>query len=92
MTTYGSTVKIAGDVSALGNWDTSDAVALSASSYTSSNPLWAGTVKFAPGTVIEYKYLQVDGSGDVTWEADPNHTYTVPTCVATAVVSNSWQS
>lgn len=92
-TTYGETIKISGDVSALGNWDTADAIALSAADYTSSDPLWFGTVSFAPGTVIEYKYINVASDGDVTWEADPNHTYTVPASCATAVtVSNTWQT
>ena len=91
-TTYGETIKIAGDVSALGNWAASSAVALSAADYTSSDNLWVGTVSFAPGTVIQYKYINVDSSGDVTWEADPNHTYTVPASCATAVtVHDTWQ-
>lgn len=77
-------------MSALGDWDTDDAIALSASEYTSSNPLWDVAMSFAPNTVIEYKYIVVDSSGDVTWEADPNHTLTVP-CSATTV-SSSWQT
>jgi glucoamylase len=92
VTTYGETIKIAGDVSELGNWNTNDAVALSASQYTSSDPLWDVTVSFPAGTVIQYKYINVATNGDVTWEADPNHTYTVPSTCATAVtVSNTWQ-
>jgi glucoamylase len=92
-TTYGETIKIAGDQASLGNWDTSDAYALSSSRYTSSNPLWEGTVSFPAGTVIQYKYINVASNGDVTWEADPNHTYTVPaTCVTAVTVSNTWQS
>lgn len=80
-----------GNISALGSWDTDDAVALSASQYTSSNPLWAVTVSgLTPKSVILYKFINVDSSGDVTWEADPNHTLTVP-CTATTV-SSSWQS
>jgi glucoamylase len=91
-TTYGQTIKIVGSVAALGSWNTADAIPLSASSYTSSNPLWTGTVSFAPGTVIQYKYINVASSGTVTWEADPNHTYTVPATGVTAVtVSNTWQ-
>jgi len=90
---YGQTIKIAGSVAALGSWDTSDAIALSANDYTSSNHLWYGTVAFAAGTVIQYKYINVASDGTVTWEADPNHTYTVPATCATAVtVSNTWQS
>jgi glucoamylase len=92
-TTYGETIKIAGNVAALGNWDTGSAIALSADQYTSSNPLWHGTVSFAAGTVIQYKYINVASDGTVTWEADPNHTYTVPATTATVVtVSNLWQS
>ena len=92
-TTYGETIKIAGDVSALGNWDTDDAYALSAADYTSSDPLWFATISFSPGTVIQYKYINVASDGDVTWEADPNHTYTVPaSCATAATVSNTWQT
>lgn len=92
-TTYGETIKIAGNVAALGDWNTANAIALSASSYTSSNHLWTVTISFAAGTVIEYKYINVASSGTVTWEADPNHTYTVPaTCATATVVSNTWQS
>jgi glucoamylase len=91
-TVYGQTIKIAGSVDALGSWNTNNAIALSAVDYTSSNHLWHGTVSFAAGTVIQYKYINVAADGTVTWEADPNHTYTVPaTCATTAAVSNSWQ-
>ncbi|KAG6360537.1 hypothetical protein INS49_011599 [Diaporthe citri] len=90
-TTYGETIKIVGNNAALGNWDTSKAVELSASQYTSSNPLWSVTIELAPGTVV-YKYIRVSSSGTVSWEADPNHTLTVAASCATATtVSNKWQ-
>jgi hypothetical protein len=79
-----------GSIAALGSWDTSDAIALSASKYTTADPLWFVTINLAPGTVILYKFINVASSGTVTWEADPNHTYTVPTAAAT--VSNTWQT
>ncbi|KAL1872095.1 hypothetical protein Daus18300_004464 [Diaporthe australafricana] len=88
-TSYGTTIKLSGSVAALGSWDSSSAVALGASKYTSANPLWDVTVGLAPGSVVQYKFLKVAGS-TVTWEADPNHTLTVP-CSATTVAS-SWQS
>lgn len=92
-TTYGETIKISGNIDALGNWDTDDAVALSASQYTSSNPLWSVTITLAAGQTIEYKYINVATDGTVTWEADPNHTITVSASCATATtISNSWQS
>ncbi|KAI5864245.1 carbohydrate-binding module family 20 protein [Durotheca rogersii] len=91
-TIYGQTVKIVGDIAALGNWDTSRAIALSASSYTSSNPLWQVTITLPAGQAIQYKYIVVNTDGSITWEADPNHFWNVPTgCSATATKSDSWQ-
>jgi hypothetical protein len=91
-TTYGQTVKISGNIAALGNWATGSAVALSASQYTTANPLWFVTLNLAPGTVVQYKYTKVDSSGAVTWEADPNHTLTVAASCATATaVTSTWQ-
>jgi hypothetical protein len=43
---------------------------------------------------VQYKFINVGSDGTVTWEADPNHTLTVPaSCKTSAVtVSGSWQS
>lgn len=90
-TTYGQTIKIVGSIAALGSWDTSKAIALSASQYTSSNPLWAVSISLAAGQVVEYKYINVNSDGTYTWEADPNHTLTIATCATATTVSNSWQ-
>jgi hypothetical protein len=67
---------------------------MNAAAYTTTSHLWSVTVNFAPGAVISYKYINVAASGAVTWEADPNHTYTVPSTCATpaVVVSNTWQT
>ncbi|KAF4444652.1 putative glucan 1,4-alpha-glucosidase [Fusarium austroafricanum] len=92
-TNFGDTIKIVGNVAALGNWDTSKAIALSASEYTSSNPLWKATVSLQAGQAIQYKYINVKKDGSVTWEKDPNHTYTVPkTCATKVTKSDKWQS
>jgi alpha-amylase len=77
-----------GNVPALGNWNPGNAVNLDASEYTQNNPLWTGKVRLVPGTIIEYKFIKVSGSGSVTWEADPNRAYTVPCAAST--VSNTW--
>lgn len=93
-TTYGENIYISGSISELGDWDTTNAVALSASSYTSSNPLWNVVVDIPAGTSFEYKYIkETDGSSSVTWESDPNRSYTVPTgCSAsTATVTATWR-
>ncbi|KUJ09148.1 alpha-amylase [Mollisia scopiformis] len=93
-TTYGQTIKLAGSLPALGSWDTSSAIPLSASEYTASNPLWEGTVSLPAGAVVEYKFINVASDGTVTWEADPNHTLTVPAgCGAMGEsVAGVWQS
>ncbi|KAI0429393.1 alpha-amylase [Xylaria sp. FL1042] len=91
-TTVGQTIKIVGSIAALGAWDTSEAIALSASQYTSSNPLWTGTINFAPGTSFQYKYINVASDGTVTWESDPNRSFTVSSSSCAAVTqSDTWR-
>ncbi|KAI2469741.1 carbohydrate-binding module family 20 protein [Annulohypoxylon bovei var. microspora] len=93
VTSYGDTIKIVGSISALGSWDVSKAPALSASQYTSANPLWSVTLSLAAGTTFEYKFVKVSSSGTVTWESDPNRSYTVPSsCSLTAQdVASTWR-
>ncbi|KAH7154957.1 putative glucoamylase GMY1 [Dactylonectria estremocensis] len=92
-TSYGDTIKIVGSIAALGSWNTANAIALSASDYTSSNPLWKVTIALPAGQAFEYKYINVKSSGTVTWEKDPNRSYTVPkTCATTATKQDTWQS
>ncbi|CAJ2511113.1 Uu.00g067380.m01.CDS01 [Anthostomella pinea] len=92
-TTYGQTVKIVGNVAALGSWNTGSAIALSASQYTASSPVWTGTITLRAGQAVEYKYFVLNTDGSVAWEADPNRSYTVPTgCSTTATESDTWQS
>lgn len=91
-TVYGETIKIVGSTAALGNWDPSKALTLSASDYTTAKPLWKLTTEFAPGTQFSYKFIKVSSSGGVTWESDPNRSYTVPAdCSKTYVVESSWK-
>ncbi|KAF5019186.1 hypothetical protein F66182_8814 [Fusarium sp. NRRL 66182] len=92
-TSFGDTIKIVGNIDALGSWDTSRAVPLSASEYTSSNPVWKATISLTAGQALQYKYINVKRDGSITWERDPNRTYTVPrTCATTATKSDRWQS
>lgn len=96
VTTYGQTVKLVGSISELGSWDVASAPALSAAQYTASNPLWTYTLKgLAPGRAFEYKFVKVESSGAVTWESDPNRSYTVPTIAACStsatVVQGTWR-
>ncbi|KAH8894735.1 starch binding domain-containing protein [Thozetella sp. PMI_491] len=91
-TVYGQTIKLAGSISELGSWDTGRAPALSAAQYTSSNPLWTYTVTLAAGTTFQYKFINVGTDGSVTWESDPNRSFTVPTgCASAVTVAAAWR-
>lgn len=92
-TTYGENIYLSGSISQLGNWNTDDAVALSAANYTSQNPLWYVTVTLPVGTSFEYKFIKKEEDGTVEWESDPNRTYTVPTACtgATETIVDTWR-
>jgi hypothetical protein len=93
-TAWGESISVVGSIPQLGNWDPTKAIFLSASSqYSNTNPLWSTTVNMPPGTSFQYKYILFDINGNVKWEQDPNHSYTVPTsCSAPATQSDVWQS
>ncbi|KAI0533916.1 alpha-amylase [Xylaria digitata] len=91
-TSVGQTIKVVGSVSELGNWSTSKAVALDASQYTSSNNLWKTTINIAPGQTVQYKYISVASNGAITWESDPNRSFTVSATSCAAITrSDSWR-
>ncbi|KAL9084744.1 MAG: hypothetical protein Q9165_007919 [Trypethelium subeluteriae] len=94
VTTYGQNVYLTGSISQLGGWSTStsSAIALSANEYTSSNPLWYATVSLPAATTFQYKFFIINTDGGVTWEDDPNRSYTTSsTCGDSDTVSDSWQ-
>ncbi|GAB1312582.1 hypothetical protein MFIFM68171_02792 [Madurella fahalii] len=91
-TVTGQTIKIAGSIPQLGNWSPSAAPALSAAQYTSSDPVWTYTINLAAGTTFEYKFINVAGNGAVSWENDPNRSFTVPQgCETSVVADSSWK-
>jgi glucoamylase len=92
-TTYGENVYIVGSISQLGSWNTANAIALSASQYTSSKHLWYVTINLPAGTTFQYKYIRKESNGSIVWESDPNRSYTVPaTCgTTTATENDTWR-
>ncbi|PYH95467.1 histidine-tagged glucoamylase [Aspergillus ellipticus CBS 707.79] len=92
-TTYGENVYLVGSISQLGDWDTSDGVALSADKYTSSDPLWYVTVTLPAGESFEYKFIRIETDGTVEWESDSNREYTVPQecSESTVTVTDTWR-
>ena len=90
-TTFGQDVFVVGSIPALGSWAPANAVAMSASKYTSGNPQWSVTVSgLQPGSSFQYKFIKKNADGSVTWESDPNRSYTVP-CAATATENDTWR-
>lgn len=91
-TSVGQTIKIAGSIQQLGNWNTASAPALSADKYTASNPLWSTTINLPAGTSFEYKFIRVESSGAVTYESGANRAFTVPKgCDGKATVDTQWK-
>jgi alpha-amylase len=48
-------------------------------------------LNMAAGSSVQYKFIKVSSDGTVNWESDPNRSYNVPACQASASVSNTWQ-
>ncbi|OJJ48019.1 hypothetical protein ASPZODRAFT_131668 [Penicilliopsis zonata CBS 506.65] len=91
-TEYGQNMFLSGSISALGDWNTDDAVALSAADYTSDDHLWFLTVDLPVGTSFEYKYILVESDGTVVWADGDNESYTVPTACEAVTVDDTWDS
>ena len=93
-TTYGENIFITGSIAELGSWSTASGsrIALSADRYTSSNPVWYVNRSIPAGVSFQYKYYRVASSDQVTWESDPNRSYTVPgNCQASATINDTWK-
>ncbi|CAI4214426.1 unnamed protein product [Parascedosporium putredinis] len=91
-TVWGDSVKVIGSISELGSWNTANAKPLSADAYTDSNPLWQATISVPAGASFTYKFIKVNDAGAVTWESDPNRSYSASTqCSSTGTTGGNWQ-
>ncbi|WP_329083284.1 carbohydrate-binding module family 20 domain-containing protein [Streptosporangium sp. NBC_01469] len=85
-TNWGQNVFVVGNVAQLGSWNPANAIALSSAAY----PVWRATVNLPPGTAVQYKYIKKNPDGSVTWESDPNRSFTTPSG-GTATRTDSWR-
>lgn len=85
-TYYGQNVFVVGSIPALGSWSPDAAVALSSAGY----PTWSATVPLPPNTAFQYKYIKKNPDGSITWESDPNRSYTTGSGGA-ATINDSWR-
>lgn len=86
-TVYGQNVFLVGSITALGSWNTANAIALSSAAY----PYWKTTLTLPASTYFEYKYIKKDASGTVIWEGSTNRTYTTGGCGTTATLNDTWR-
>jgi alpha-amylase len=86
-TNYGQNVYIVGSIPALGSWNTANAVALSSRNY----PSWTAALSLPTNTYFEYKYIKIDGSGNVTWESGNNRYYTTGSS-GSITFNDTWHS
>ncbi|WP_433174717.1 carbohydrate-binding module family 20 domain-containing protein [Actinoallomurus sp. CA-150999] len=85
-TYYGQNVYVVGSIPALGDWAPGSAVALSSAGY----PTWSAAVSLPANTAFQYKYIKKNPDGSVTWESDPNRSYTTGSD-GTATINDSWR-
>ncbi|MGN8026431.1 carbohydrate-binding module family 20 domain-containing protein [Microbacterium sp. 22242] len=64
-------VYLSGSIAELGGWAPGSAIPM-----TPSGSSWTVTVNLPQNTAIQYKYIQKDASGTVTWEPGSNHSAT----------------
>jgi alpha-amylase len=86
-TVWGQDVRVVGNHPALGSWAPTNGVRLSSSTY----PVWRAAVTLPAGTRVEFKYVKVDGGGNVVWESGGNRVATVPSS-GTLRLDDTWRS
>jgi hypothetical protein len=90
-TQWGESVQVVGSIPQLGNWDQTAALPLDAARYTDANHVWSATVILPAGTQVQYKYVLIGSDGSITWEGDPDHSFTVPSVGTGASIADVWQ-
>jgi glycosidase len=89
-TSPGDEIYLTGNDDELGNWSTSNGVAIGPL-LDPNYPTWFIMASVPAGASIQYKFFIKHSDGTVTWEGGSNHTYTAPTS-GTGSVSVGWQN
>jgi glycosidase len=87
-TNTGDYIFITGNVPELGNWGTTFQTAVGPM-LDPNYPNWFLNVSLPAGTMVQYKYIDIQANGNVIWEPGSNHSYTVPTS-GTASENDNW--
>jgi alpha-amylase len=85
-TFFGQNVFLVGSIPALGNWNPANAIPLSSATY----PVWSAGVSLPANTSFQYKYIKKNPDGSITWESDPNRSFTTGSGGSTTV-QDTWR-
>jgi glycosidase len=87
-TNTGDYIFVSGSVPELGSWGTTFFTAVGPM-LDPNYPSWFLNVSLPAGTVVQYKYVDIQANGNVIWEPGNNHSYTVPAS-GTGFVNDVW--
>jgi glycosidase len=88
-TNPGDYIFVTGSTVELGNWGTSFQTAVGPM-LDPNYPNWFLNVSLPAGQTVQFKFIDMQSSGNVVWENGANHSYTVPTS-GTGSVNVNWQ-
>lgn len=90
-TSLGQNVYLVGSVYELGNWEPLAAIGPMYNNTDSiaTYPTWFFDVSVPANTTIQFKFVKIDGSGNVVWESGANHTVT--TGSTNGEITVNWQ-
>lgn len=90
-TSWGENVYLVGSVYELGNWEPLAAIGPMYNSTASiaTYPSWFFDVSVPANTTIQFKFVKIDGSGNIVWEGGTNHIVT--TGSSNGEITIDWQ-
>jgi hypothetical protein len=88
-TNPGDYIFVTGNTVELGNWGTTFQTAVGPM-LAPNYPNWFLNVALPAGTTIQFKFIDIQASGNVVWENGANHQYTVPSS-GVGNVNVNWQ-
>jgi glycosidase len=88
-TNPGDYIFVTGNTVELGNWGTTFQIAIGPM-LDPNYPNWFLNVSLPAGQTVQFKFIDIQSSGNVVWENGANHQYTVPTS-GTGYVTVNWQ-
>jgi glucoamylase len=87
-TYYGENIYLLGNVTDLGAWDLNNAQPMNPGNYSSTRPLWYGSVFLPAGKTISYVYVRQENCNQPYIYESINRTLIVPACKSPGISTN----